>query len=933
MNKITVLLLAVLVTVTAANAQLSGGGTAQDPYLISSVNDLKFLRDQVNLTTNTSELNTSVYQQAGKIFRLTTDIDLVSEEWIPIGNFNNAFRSFRGIFDGNGHKIQNLKIGSVTSRAAFVQAGLFAYCTNNAILKNITIENAAVYNGTVASLNQTAILVANANLTTIHNCHVSGVADCLHTSKGVQVGGIVANGIDITLINSSANVTINAESTVNTGTQIAVNSGGLVSVLAVSATGSIIKNCFSKGSIIATSAMPSGTGNFVYAGGIVANSAAGNATYQNKIINCYSSCNLTSTSTGTVISYAGGIAGSNGNYGTISNCIALNPSITFNSGATTKSANRITGNNAATSTVLADNYASEGMTISAYTPTSNITGKDGADLGVNVPATLMNSILSNLAAIKTGTEIYLFKPWITSFGQPVFGSGLEVNVSNIDDCPGCNVSIPSETSLNVNAVRTYNSIILSPGAKLSINSAMTLTATNGITLQSDATGTATLLNSGTYIGTVTTQQYLGSARNWYVSSPVSSATAPATNVDYYYEYVEAGDNDPTGQPGSSTAYWKGLANGSPMAVGKGYIAKATAGTTISFSGTPNNGNITTDFDLTRNESAGKGFNLAGNPYPSYIDWTDVAAANPNLENTYYYRTKNTIDGYTFVTYNGAGSGSYVVGNGTANTTITRFIPPTQAFWVRVKSGTSATKMYFNNDMREHRDDSGNLMKAPRQDTRPSIRLQLHNCTQSDELLIYQDAGASNNYDSYDSPKMMNNSTSVPDLYSIAGDEQVVINGLNTITENMEIPLGFSLKSAAALTIKTSELNNLPEGMNVYLLDKSANTQTQLTTETEYSFTTNEATTNNESRFSLVFKSPGITTVDNASEFSQQTVFVNAQNELVIIAPENTSYAIFTMVGELVKAGKVTENTVRVNAVSKGVYLVKVNNHTSKVIIR
>jgi len=494
--------------------------------------------------------------------------------------------------------------------------------------------------------------------------------------------------------------------------------------------------------------------------------------------------------------------------------------------------------------------------------------------------------------------------------------------------------------LAIDASKTIKSINVAPGAKLTLNNGQTLTATNGITLQSDATGTATLKNNGTYSGNITAQQYLGTARNWYVSSPVVNPATPGltttpdfADIAYYYEYMEAGNNNPDGQPGSSTAYWKGLNNGSSMAVGKGYIAKANAGTTISFSGTPNNGNITTVFDLTRNDLKGKGFNLAGNPYPSYIDWADVALANPNLDNTFYYRTKNTLDAYTFVTYNGAGSGSYVVGNGTAKTTITRFIPPTQAFWVRVNTETSATKMYFNNDMREHRDDNNNLMKAPRQDTRPSVRLQLHNGSQSDALLIYQDAGANNDYDSYDSPKMMNNSTTVPDLYSMTGDEKLVINGLNVITENMELPLGFSLKSAAALKIKATELNNLPEGMNVYLLDKSANTQTLLTTETEYSFTTTESTTNNESRFSLVFKSPGITTADNVSECSNQAVFVNAQNELVIIAPENSKYAIYTLVGEQVKAGKVTDTAVRINTVSQGVYLVKVNNQTSKVIIR
>ena len=479
---------------------------------------------------------------------------------------------------------------------------------------------------------------------------------------------------------------------------------------------------------------------------------------------------------------------------------------------------------------------------------------------------------------------------------------------------------------------SIHSLTLSPSSKLTISTG-TLTATNAITLQSDATGTATLKNSGTYSGNITAQQYLGTARNWYVSSPVSSASAPATNVDYYYEYVEAGDNNPTGQPGSSTVYWKGLANGSTMDVGKGYIAKTNAGTTVAFSGTPNNGNITTLFDLTRNESAGKGFNLVGNPYPSYINWTSVAAANPNLDNTYYYRTQNTDNSYAFVTWNGAGNTFVNSKGGTANTSITSLIPPTQAFWVRVKSGTTATKMHFNNDMREHRDDNGNLMKMPRRDTRPTVRMQLQNGNNADEMLIYQDADANNNYDSYDSPKMLNNSTTLPDLYSIVGNERLVINGFGTIYHNMEVPLGFSLKSAASLRIKASELNYLPVGMSVYLLDKLTNTQTQLTSETEYSFTTTEANINNESRFSLVFKSLGSTTSVNESELSKHTVFVNAQNELVIIAAENSRYAIYTIVGEMISAGTIANKALIINSIAKGVYIVNVNNQSSKVIIQ
>jgi hypothetical protein len=400
--------------------------------------------------------------------------------------------------------------------------------------------------------------------------------------------------------------------------------------------------------------------------------------------------------------------------------------------------------------------------------------------------------------------------------------------------------------------------------------------------------------------------------------------------------VEAGNNNNfASQPGSSTLYWKGLANGTTMEVGKGYIAKTNAGTTVQFSGTPNNGDITTTFDLTRNDAKGRGFNLVGNPYPSYIDWADVATANPNLDNTYYYRTKNNASGYTFVTWNGAGS-SFVVSNGSlpANSSITRHIPPTQAFWVHVKSGTSATKMYFNNGMREHRLDNNNLMKAPKKDAQTSLRLQLQNGIESDEMLIYQDAGASNNYDAYDSPKMLNNSATVPDLYSKANDERLVINGLNVFADNTEIPLGFSLNAAASLKLKVSQLSNLPEGTHVYLRDKQANSETELTPATEYSFSTTTATTNNESRFSLVFKVPSVTTGTINETNERVSVFVNSQNQITIIAKPNSTYSIHNAVGQLIEYGVLnTERETRNMKHETGVYVVKVNNQSTRVIVK
>jgi len=492
-------------------------------------------------------------------------------------------------------------------------------------------------------------------------------------------------------------------------------------------------------------------------------------------------------------------------------------------------------------------------------------------------------------------------------------------------------------SVNSNAVASALSINAGGAVTVNNGSALSLSCLN--LLSNGSNGTATLADYNANGNLVireksTIQQYLGSARNWYVSSPVSNATSPATNITRYYEYVEAGNNADFSVTGS-TAYWKGLNTGNTMEIGKGYIAQASAGTTVSFSGTPNNGNITTTFDLTRDDAKGKGFNLVGNPYPSYIDWSLVTTANPNLSKTFYFRSKNTnvTSTYTFVSYNGLLNTS-VSSNGTANTTITRFIPPTQAFWVRVNSGTTATKMYFNNDMRAHRDDNGNLLKAPKLDNRTCLRLQLMNGSESDETLICTESNADNGFDMYDSPKMMNNSTVIPDLYTKADAERLVINGLNEISDNMELPLGFSLNATATLKLKATEMSNFPDGTRIYLLDKHENTQTELTPETEYSFSTTTATTNNESRFSLLFRVPGNTTGISNTETGITKVFVNTQNQITIIARPGSNYTIYNAVGQLIENGILNSKFIIHNSkLNAGVYVVKVNNQSTRVVVK
>ncbi|MFZ4725101.1 MAG: T9SS type A sorting domain-containing protein [Paludibacter sp.] len=558
-------------------------------------------------------------------------------------------------------------------------------------------------------------------------------------------------------------------------------------------------------------------------------------------------------------------------------------------------------------------------------------------------STLTNSSVVNqgIDASTTGSKVVISTSNVSFlnatgriFKDATTIDNLEFNSSGNTFAPSYPLTVNNLT-LTAGTINTSNNIAIVPGGKLTLSTG-TLITNNGITLQSTALGTATMLNSGTFSGTINAEQYLGSARNWYVSSPVQVTNSPANNITRYYEYVETGDNADLGVTGS-TAYWKGLSTGTAMTVGKGYIAQASAETTVQFSGTPNNGNITTSFNLTRDDAKGKGFNLVGNPYPSYLDWSLVYAANQNLMSTAWFKTKKTTEfggGYVFATVNISPSQTVEIVANNANTTITKYIPPMQAFWVRVKSGTSSTSMSFTNDMREHRLDNGDLMKAPKVTERSRLRLQLINGIESDETLIYFDKIATNDFNEYDSPKMMNNSAVTPDLYTKAGVERLVINGMNVITDNMELPLGFSLNAAASLKLKATEMSNFPLGTRIYLLDKVELTKVELLPETEYSFKTTTATTNNESRFSLIFRAPGNTTgVDNANQINAQ-VFVNAANQIAIIAPEKCNYAIYNAMGQLIENGVLNTKSETINTkLNDGVYVVKVGNQSTRVILK
>ena len=293
-------------TVVSENeaADFEGAGTAESPYLIEDVDDLKLLAQKVN--------GGEAYE--GKHFKLTADIDLKKEEWTPIGTkvYVGEFgqpesRYFQGTFDGGRHQIANL---TITGRNEYV--GLFGY------VKNATIQNCNVA-GEVSGYNFVGGIVGavDGKTNNILNCSFQG-----NVTGNAYVGGIVGQ--------------VQNQCEVSSCYAIGTVHGGNDKVGGIAGEGrGAIKNCYALADV-------SAGGKFV--GGI-----AGDA-FSVTIENCYYSGEVSASGS------AGGIVG-NVWGGTIQNCVSLAESVT---GSNT---NRIVGN--IYNLTLTNNYAWSDPALSA----------------------------------------------------------------------------------------------------------------------------------------------------------------------------------------------------------------------------------------------------------------------------------------------------------------------------------------------------------------------------------------------------------------------------------------------------------------------------------------------------------------------------------------------------------------------------------------
>jgi The GLUG motif len=292
---------------TAASAFAGGGGTFDNPYQISTAEQLAYLASLANAAGQTSNGNT-----AGKYYKLTVDIDLggTTYTWTPIGI--TATTAFAGVFDGDNHIINNIYINNSTSGNP---QGLFGYAlgtssTNlSAIIKNITMASGSVKTTYTTGTTNTGGLIGYAKYVQILNCK-----NTINVTGYTNAGGIVGKVDGVSTIDGCSNV-----GTVNSTQNTSPYTGGIVGVfngLTTNGTSDVsyIRNCYNRGAISSPN----------YVGGM-----AGQATGNITIDKCFN----TGTINGTVNGASGGIVGYGYNTGTPSPVAVLNISNCYNTGA------------------------------------------------------------------------------------------------------------------------------------------------------------------------------------------------------------------------------------------------------------------------------------------------------------------------------------------------------------------------------------------------------------------------------------------------------------------------------------------------------------------------------------------------------------------------------------------------------------------------
>jgi hypothetical protein len=485
----------------------------------------------------------------------------------------------------------------------------------------------------------------------------------------------------------------------------------------------------------------------------------------------------------------------------------------------------------------------------------------------------------------------------------------------IDNSTG--VTLNTDFAINNNLIINSGKLFtLSAAKNLSVNGSITNSAGNsGFILNSDATGTASLIHNTNDIP-ATVQRYVsGNAEDWhFLSSPVSNQSISGswlpsgtygngTGYDLYL-WNESNSCWIYKLNTTSTINWNTVHPGSNFEVGRGYLYSVQATTpTKEFAGNLNNGTINYGLTYNGTDASLKGFNLVGNPYPSTIDWKAAAG---------WTRTQLTISGggYDMWIWNPAAN-NYGVYNSadtddSGTNSVTRYIAATQGYFVLASGAGNmtttnsvrlgdATASWFKKGSTEKGAQNMEEMSV----SKVCLSVKSDAGYGSDEIQLKH--GYSVNKSS--TLKLFSSVVTAPSLYINSGAKYLSVNYLTDTIENPYAKIMFTPGKAGKFTIDCNF--NQDDYETVILEDLKMNYTQNMKTQKTYSFTASVA--DNANRFVLHF-GPVRDTAENGELPAR--VYSNGTHLIVdlTLVSMPTDVFVYDLMGKLLLRQKVQGKT-------------------------
>ena len=463
------------------------------------------------------------------------------------------------------------------------------------------------------------------------------------------------------------------------------------------------------------------------------------------------------------------------------------------------------------------------------------------------------------------------------------------------------------SSLDATIPDVTNAPIISASTGATVKD-LTINESDGLIINSGGS----LIASGTSTGNITYNRTLAT-ENWYLmSSPVEGQdidTFVATEGIASGTGSNLGLSDYNNATPGWTYYQNGASGTGSFTSGDGRSIKLASQGDISFTGTINTSDVTVA--MTSNSN---GFNLVGNPYPSYVAGNENADGTNNIltinsanltENTLWFWNQST--------------GSY----NQINQASTAFqIAPAQGFFV---SATGSVNLSITEAMQSHQGTDS----FQRLTTRPEIVLTLSNGTAIRNADIYYIEGTTTGWDNgYDSSifgGVANEFTIYTHAVANGNGRDLGIQSLPPNNyENMIIPVGIYAEAGTAITIDATT-NNFPSGINIYLEDKQDNSFTLLEADANFSFTP-ENNLDGIGRFYLHTTS-GVLSANDFATNTNISIYTSSKDNLRIAGVQNgtATVRLYNILGkEMLKSSFVGSgvNDINLNTIPVGIYIVK-----------